>query len=64
MINSFTRINMYILSVHSQQVQQRREAYAAFKGDHKHIRGAEFPYAFQDVPTLVRDFMQDVEEIS
>ena len=34
------------------------------KGDHKHIRGAEFPYAFQDVPTLVRDFMQDVEEIS
>ncbi len=43
---------------------QRREAYAPFKGDHKHIRGAEFPYAFQDVPTLVRDFMQDVEEIS
>lgn len=32
------------------------------KGDHKHIRGAQAPYAFKDVPTLIRDFLQDVEE--
>jgi hypothetical protein len=34
------------------------------KGDHKHIREEEIPYSFQDVATLVRDFMRDVEEIS
>ena len=34
------------------------------KGDHKHIREEETPYSFQDVATLVRDFMRDVEEIS
>ncbi|TAK65895.1 MAG: hypothetical protein EPO19_16110 [Betaproteobacteria bacterium] len=32
------------------------------KGDHKHIRGAQAAYAFRDVPTLIRDFLQDVQE--
>lgn len=32
------------------------------KGDHKQIRGAQAPYAFNDVPTLIRDFLQDVRE--
>ncbi|MHB8248439.1 MAG: toxin-antitoxin system TumE family protein [Acidithiobacillus sp.] len=33
------------------------------KGDHKHIRDKEFPYVFQDVATLIRDFMRDAEEV-
>ena len=33
------------------------------KGDHKHIRGAQTPYGFKDVPTLIRDFLQDIKEI-
>jgi len=33
------------------------------KGDHKHVRGVESPYPFQDVPTLIRDFLQDVKEV-
>ena len=32
------------------------------KGDHKHKRGAQAPYVFKDVPTLIRDFLQDVQE--
>ncbi|MBI3374213.1 MAG: hypothetical protein HY017_21015 [Betaproteobacteria bacterium] len=32
------------------------------KGDHKHIRGTQAAYAFKDVPTLIRDFLQDVQE--
>jgi hypothetical protein len=32
------------------------------KGDHKHIRGKQAPYAFKDVPTLIRDFLRDVQE--
>lgn len=32
------------------------------KGDHKHVRGAQAPYVFKDVPTLIRDFLQDVQE--
>lgn len=32
------------------------------KGDHKHIRDVQAPYAFKDVPALIRDFLQDVEE--
>ena len=32
------------------------------KGDHKHIRGAQAPYTFKDVLTLIRDFLQDVQE--
>lgn len=33
------------------------------KGDHRHLRGRERPYAFVDVPTLIRDFLRDVKEI-
>ena len=32
------------------------------KDDHKHIRGTQAPYVFKDVPTLIRDFLQDVQE--
>ena len=32
------------------------------KGDHKHIRGAQRAYRFEDVPTLIRDFLRDVKE--
>jgi len=32
------------------------------KGDHKHIKGAEVPYAYRDVPTLIRDFLHAIEE--
>jgi len=32
------------------------------KGDHKHILGAEVPYAYRDVQTLIRDFLRDIEE--
>jgi hypothetical protein len=32
------------------------------KGDHRHIEGGrEEPYVFEDVETLVRDFLADVE---
>lgn len=31
------------------------------KGDHRHIGTAEKPYQFVDVPTLLEDFMRDVE---
>lgn len=31
------------------------------KGDHKHIDGREVPYTFVDVPTLMGDFLADVE---
>ena len=33
------------------------------KGDHKHLRSVEIPYRFVDVPTLLADFMKDVQEI-
>lgn len=32
------------------------------KVDHRHVRGRERPYAFVDVPTLIRDFLSDVKE--
>lgn len=32
------------------------------KGDHRRIRGAQALYVFKDVPTLIRDFLQDVQE--
>jgi hypothetical protein len=32
------------------------------KGDHRHIGRRERPYHFEDVPTLIRDFMKDVEK--
>ena len=30
------------------------------KGDHRHVGDREMPYRFVDVPTLRRDFMNDV----
>lgn len=33
------------------------------KGDHRHIRGRETPYRFMDVPTLIKDFIKDVEKV-
>lgn len=32
------------------------------KGDHRHIRGRETAYRFVDVPSLIDDFIQDVEK--
>ena len=32
------------------------------KGDHKHLKGEEFPYLFVDIPTLMADFLKDVRE--
>jgi len=31
------------------------------KGDHRHLGAAESSYEFVDVPTLLADFMRDVE---
>jgi hypothetical protein len=31
------------------------------KDDHRHLRDTEKPYRFKDVPTLLADFMRDVE---
>ncbi len=33
------------------------------KGDHRHRGGRETPYRFVDVPTLLKDFIRDVEQI-
>ena len=32
------------------------------KGDHRHVGQKEMSYRFVDVPTLLRDFLTDVEE--
>jgi hypothetical protein len=32
------------------------------KGDHRHIGGHETTYRFVDVPTLLKDFIKDVEK--
>ena len=32
------------------------------KGDHRHIGGRETAYRFVDVPTLLKDFIKDVEQ--
>ena len=32
------------------------------KGDHRHAGAREMAYRFVDVPTLIRDFLKDVEE--
>jgi len=32
------------------------------KGDHRHVGSREMPYRFVDMPTLLRDFLKDVEE--
>lgn len=34
----------------------------AGKGDHRHLRDAEQPYAFADVDRLVADFLSDVRK--
>lgn len=31
------------------------------KGDHRHLGAVEQPYQFVDVPTVLADFMRDVE---
>ena len=33
----------------------------AGKGDHRHVRNVEEPYAFADADTLLADFWRDVE---
>ena len=33
------------------------------KGDHKHIGGAELPYAFVSIERLVVDFLDDVRRV-
>jgi hypothetical protein len=32
------------------------------KGDHRHVGSRETSYRFVDMPTLLRDFLKDVEE--
>ncbi|MEW6740025.1 MAG: toxin-antitoxin system TumE family protein [Nitrospirota bacterium] len=32
------------------------------KGDHKHYRNKEYPYRFNDVDTLIKDFYDAVEK--
>lgn len=32
------------------------------KGDHRHLGNREFAYDFRDIPTLVADFLKDVNE--
>jgi len=32
------------------------------KGDHTHIKGVEAPYHFTDIPGLLRDFKQAIQE--
>lgn len=34
------------------------------KGDHRHLKSQEMPYRFVDVPTLISDFIKDVETVS
>lgn len=34
------------------------------KGDHKHLRHLELPYAFVDSNTLIDDFLRDVSEVT
>ena len=31
------------------------------KGDHKHVMGMEAPYRFLDIPTLLKDFRNEIE---
>jgi hypothetical protein len=33
------------------------------KGDHRHIGGRAAPYRFVDVPSLIKDFIKDVEQV-
>ena len=34
------------------------------KGNHKHIRGAEYPYAFVSLAQLIDDFGDEVERVT
>jgi hypothetical protein len=31
------------------------------KGDHKHVSGEEVPYVFRDIPSLLKDFRDEIE---
>jgi len=31
------------------------------KGDHKHVMGVEAPYNFRDIPSLLKDFRNEIE---
>jgi len=33
------------------------------KGDHKHVMGAEVPYTFRDISTLLKDFRDEIERV-
>ena len=33
------------------------------KGDHRHIKGTEFPYLFESVEKLINDFMLEVRKL-
>jgi uncharacterized protein DUF6516 len=33
------------------------------KGDHRHVRGREFPYRFNSPEQLIADFLADVEDV-
>ncbi len=32
------------------------------KGDHKHVKGIEYPYQFKDIPTLLTDFREAIRD--
>ncbi|WP_407925399.1 toxin-antitoxin system TumE family protein [Geobacter argillaceus] len=31
------------------------------KGNHKHVSGEEVPYVFRDIPSLLKDFRDEIE---
>ena len=33
------------------------------KGDHNHVMGMETPYTFRDIPTLLKDFRNEIEMV-
>ena len=37
---------------------------AESKGDHKHYKGREYPYKFQGLDKLWKDFMHDIEQLT
>ena len=37
---------------------------AESKGDHKHYKGIEYPYKFQGLDKLWKDFMHDIEQLT
>ncbi len=52
----------YRLALVHKEVCVLRYDNEAGKGDHRHIRGSEKPYAFSDPDTLLEDFWRDVED--